>query len=450
MQSDPRLPFAISKSDLPLHERLADAIEQAISSGSLSVGDRVPTHREISSHYGVAIGTVTKAVDSLSRRGIVRGEVGRGTFVQSSVPVAAEVVDLTINAPLPVIKPDIMYAAAERASRVSLEMPNGGYVDLTGTPQQRSTVAEWLSKTRFECVAEDLILCVGAQQAIHLAFAELGQSSPGIATEMHSFPGAIAAAKNLGMTMHGVRYDDEGMLPDDLDDVLKSSKAKIVYLTPVCQNPLSLEMSQSRRERILAVCRKHDAFIVEDDIYGFYATNGSPTFKQLEPDRVFYLTSLSKCLTPLMRLGALFPPRQYRQALARRMRAEVWGPAPFAVNVGCALLDLGAYDSAVVSLRAESSERLALAHRIFGPALPELERVAPHFWLPMGVLDAERLARRASEQNIRLTSPSASAVSDDAPGGIRICVLSTRRQTDLERALRSVKELMDTSEEAAI
>jgi DNA-binding transcriptional MocR family regulator len=450
MPADPRLPSAISKSDLPLHERLADTIEQAISSGSLNVGDRLPTHRDISAHFGVAIGTVTKAVDSLSRRGIVRGEVGRGTFVQSSVPVAAEVVDLTINAPLPVIKPDIMYAAAERAARVSLEMPSGGYVDLTGTPQQRSTVAEWLSATRLKCLPEELILCVGAQQAIHLAFAELGQTSQGIATEMHTFPGAISAAKNLGLTMFGVEYDDEGMLPEALDKTLKSSQAKIVYSTPVCQNPLSLEMGQERRERILAVCRKHDAYIVEDDIYGFYATNGSPTFKQLDPDRVFYLTSLSKCLTPLMRLGVLIPPSDFRQALVRSMRAEVWGNAPFAVNLGCALLDLGAYESAAAALRAESTQRLALAHAVFGNSLPELSRVSPHVWLPLGVLDAERLARRASERNIRLTSPSASAVSPNAPGGIRICILAPRRQADLEKALRGVKDLMDVADEAII
>ncbi|HEV7434286.1 MAG TPA: PLP-dependent aminotransferase family protein, partial [Pseudorhizobium sp.] len=420
MPAESRLPFALPKSDLPLHERLADAIEQAVSSGAMGLGDRLPTHREISTHFGVAIGTVTKAIDSLSRRGIVRGEVGRGTFVQSSAPVAVELLDLTINAPLPVIKPEIMYAAAERAARVSLEMPNGGYVDLTGTAQQRATVAEWLSSTRLKCGPEDLVLSVGAQHGIHLAFAELKQLSPTIVSELHTFPGAIAAAANLGMPMHGVEYDDQGMIPNALDAALKALGAKIVYTTPVCQNPLSLEMGEDRRRDILAVCAKHEAYLVEDDIYGFYSENRAPTFKELAPDRVFYLTSLSKCLTPLVRLGAIIPPSGIRQAIAKRMRAEVWGGSPIALNIACALLDLGAYEAATAALRSESQQRLQLARSILGDSLPDLDRLSPHIWLPMSMLEAERLARRASEKNVRLTSPSASALGSEAPGGVRL------------------------------
>ena len=71
-------------TDLSLPERLADAIETAIVRGSLKPGQKLPTHREISRSFGVAIGTVTKAIDSLSRRGIVRGEIGRGTFVHGA------------------------------------------------------------------------------------------------------------------------------------------------------------------------------------------------------------------------------------------------------------------------------------------------------------------------------------------------------------------------------
>jgi DNA-binding transcriptional MocR family regulator len=450
MHTDTRLPFSIPSTHLPLHERLADAIEKAIATGSLNVGERLPTHREISSHFGVAIGTVTKAIDSLSRRGIVRGEVGRGTFVQSSVPATAELVDLTINAPLPVIKPELMLSAAERAVRVSMEMPSGGYVDLAGTSQQRSTVAAWLSRTRIKCEAEELVLCTGAQQAIHLAFAELRAFSSGVVSEAHTFPGALAAAANLGLKMFGVAYDDEGMDPSSLDDTLSKCGAKTVYLTPVCQNPLAFETGPERRQAIVDVCRRHGAYIVEDDIYGLYASSGSSTFKELMPDRVFYLTSLSKSVSPLVRLGVLFSPPGFRQPVTRRMRAEVWGGSPLSFNIGCSLLDLGAYEACSEALRSEAVERVKMAYDVFGGALTGRYVCTPHVWLPMSMIDAERLARRSSEKGVRLTPPDATAIDPKAPGGLRICLLAPKRRGDLERAMNSVRNLIEMADEAVI
>src|SRR3546814_4372780 len=130
-----------------------------------------------------------------------------------------------------------MAAILERAGRRAAALPNGGYVDLTGTPEQRSVMADWLGRTRLDADAQDILLCVGAQQGLHLAFADLRRQSPSIATEAATFAGAISAAANLGMALLPVRHDRNGMLPGDLDRVLAGSGCRIVYTTPVCQNP---------------------------------------------------------------------------------------------------------------------------------------------------------------------------------------------------------------------
>src|SRR5690606_14646208 len=100
----------------PLHERLADAVEKMISSGRYGRGDRLPTHREISREAKVAIGTVTKAFDLLEKRGLVRSETGRGTFVNAVVETNDEFVDLNFNVPLPVVDEAQFRAAAVLAS----------------------------------------------------------------------------------------------------------------------------------------------------------------------------------------------------------------------------------------------------------------------------------------------------------------------------------------------
>ncbi|MFC4172527.1 PLP-dependent aminotransferase family protein [Microvirga sp. GCM10011540] len=444
--------LSLPDTDLPLPERLADAIETAILRGNIKPGQKLPTHREISKGFDVSIGTVTKAIDSLSRRGIVRGEIGRGTFVQDAEPSReTKVVDLSINGPPQVVKPEVMAAAAERAARYVAGLPNGGYVDLTGTLEQRVTLAGWLGRTRLEgALADDLVLCVGAQHGIFLCLADLAEQSPAIATEGATFNGAMVAAENLGMKVLPVRYDDEGMIPDDLDRVLRQGKCKVVYTTPVCQNPLGFETGLQRRKDILAVCRKHDAYIVEDDIYGFYGTKGAPTYKALAPEKVYYVTSLSKNLSPVLRAGIVIPPKERRKRIAVRLRAEVWGASSLSTGTGCALIEMGADVTAAGHLKAEARERLKLAAGIINlPALPMPEG-APHVWLPMPLLEAEKLARRASEHGVRLTPPDSMVVEGSGVGGIRLCVLAPLGRNDLERALRTIAGLISGPDEAVI
>lgn len=440
--------------DVPgaLHERLAIAVEQLIDERRYQPGDRLPTHRELAQLAGVAIGTVTKALDLLSSRGIVRGEVGRGTFVNDVriPPAEGGFIDLAINGPPQVISEDMFKAAADRAMRSSLALPHGGYADQRGTVEQRRTLANWLRRTRLALDADELVLSVGVQHGVHLAFQDLRQASRLIATEGATYPGAIAAARALGMEMVPVRHDGEGMVPDDLDRVLGTNGARIVYLTPVCHNPLGFEMGEARRRDILAVVERHDAWVVEDDIYSVYSTKHAPTFKDLAPERTYYLNSISKCLTPLLRVGIIAPPSDRRSAIASALRAEVWGSAPYGVEMACALLDLGADATAASILRTEAKARIQLAQRVLRLDDVPMPEGAPHLWLPMAPVWAEKLARRAGEQGVRLTPPDASFVGGDCAGGVRLSVMATTNRDDLERALRVVAALRDEPEEMIV
>jgi DNA-binding transcriptional MocR family regulator len=321
---------------------------------------------------------------------------------------------------------------------------------LRGTPQQRALLADWLSRTRIETSADAILLCVGAQQGIHLAFSDLRRLSKSIASEAATFTGAIAAAADLGMQWQPVDHDDQGMTADDLDRVLTESDCRIVYTTPVCQNPLGVEAGDARRREILRVCSRHDACIVEDDIYGMYAARSRLTYKELAPERVYYLTSLSKCLTPLVRAGILAPPPDRLVAVVRTLRAQVWGAAPLALETACALIELGADRTAADALCKEAKLRMTLAARLLGLENLPMPHGAPHLWLPMPAVDAEKLARRASGQGVRLTPPDASSIGGPKSGGVRLCILAPPRREDLERALKVVSALRSEPEETVV
>ncbi|KKB85944.1 hypothetical protein VW29_04880 [Devosia limi DSM 17137] len=437
-------------SDKALHERLALAIEGAIANGLYPPGARLPTHRHLARQFSVSIGTVTRAIDALSARGVVRGEIGRGTFVGANTGAESEFIDLTINAPPPLLGHERLSAAASIATRQALALPQGGYVDHSGTERQRTVVAQWLSETRLNSSADDIVLCSGAQQGLHLAFAALRSQSTSIASEGVSFPGAIAAAANLGLTMLPVAYDDEGMLPDALDKVLTESGCRIIYTTPVCQNPLGFETGPERRRVLATVAAKHGAAIVEDDIYGLYAAKGGLTYKQLAPETTFFITSLSKSVTPLVRLGVLVPPRAHRTAIVRRLRAESWGLPPYVVELAAALIETGAAADTAALLRVEAKARLDLARAILGLAATPMPNGAPHIWLDLSPLKAEQLARRSSEAGVRITPPGAMQVGEPAIGGVRICIMTPPSRPILERGLGVLAGLLSSDEQVVI
>lgn len=434
----------------PLHERLADAIEQLIASGRYGRGDRLPTHREISRDANVAIGTVTKAIDLLGKRGIVRGETGRGTFVNLPVEPESQIVDLNFNVPLPVVdEPAFRVAASLAASRLG-NVPNGGYPEPGGGADQRQALATWLGSTRVTINPDDLLVTIGGQHGIYLAMADLATTTKTIVTEAATFSGAIAAARSLGLKLEAVDHDDEGMIPDALDRTLKKTGCKAIYLTPVCQNPFGFETGATRRKDIVEICLRHDAFIIEDDIYGIYARTGATPFYELAPGRVYYLNGLSKSLTPLVRVGVLVPPRERRSAIASRIRAEVWGASPFDIEVARALFDAELHLKAREILLAESRHRIALAQEVLGLGDLPMPHGAPHIWLPMPTGSAEQLARRALERGVRVTPPDATAVGGEKSGGIRLCLMAPAQRSSLERALHLLMDLIRNPSAAVV
>src|SRR5690606_12323286 len=355
-----------------------------------------------------------------------------------------------INGPPHVIAEETFAAAAERAMRNSLSLPHGGYANQRGTTQQRRVFADWLRRTRIDLPDDDLILSVGVQHGVHLAFQDLRAVSRLIATESSTSPGARAAARAVDAQLVPVRHDAEGMLARDLDRTLGETGAKIVYLTPVCHNPLGFEIGRERRRELLAVIAKHDAWIVEDDIYAIYSAKNARTFKELAPERTYYLNGISKCLTPLIRVGFIAPPRNWRDAIASALRAQVWGPAPYGVEMARALLGLGADETVATILRSEARERIQLARQALGLDCVPMPEGAPHLWLPMKPARAEKLARLAAERGVRLTPPDASFVGGVFGGGVRLSIMAPLTRDELDRALRTIAALLNEPEEMIV
>lgn len=432
-----------------LHARLAQTLEAEIRAGRYAAGSRLPPHRELMRRYSVSIGTVTKAIDQLSQSGLVRGEVGRGTFVLGDGHgLAAGIVDLSINAPLRVIDQAVFTEAARAAALRCWDLPGNGYGDLAGYPDHRETIAQWVTRTRVAVDADELVLTVGAQQALWLAFAAVGAKP--IVTEPLSFPGAIAAAQALGQTLQSVDCDADGLIPAALDKAARGGRLGAIYLTPTAQNPLAFEMPAARRREIAAICKRHKLPIVEDDVYGIYAKSGIPTFRELLPELTYLVGGFSKNLTPLLRVGFIVPPTDARGAVLTRLRAESWGCPPLNTGIVQTLLTGPAERSAVSRLRDEATSRVAIAKETLAGFDVEVRGLSPHVFLRLDRATAERVVPQSLDRGLRLLPLGATEIGTSAITGLRLSVLAPADRGSLTRGLTILRAVLQGPRSAAV
>lgn len=153
---------------------------------------------------------------------------------------------------------------------------------------------------------DKLIITTGAQQGIDLAAKVLINEGDKVVVEAPTFVGTLNSLRFYQSDLIGIPVESDGMDTDKLEEVLKNNDVKLIYTIPTFQNPSGITMSLAKRKKILELAEKYDVLILEDNPYGDlrFAGNDIPTIKSMdEHDRVIYVGSFSKILSPGMRLG---------------------------------------------------------------------------------------------------------------------------------------------------
>jgi DNA-binding transcriptional MocR family regulator len=219
-------------------------------------------------------------------------------------------------------------------------------------------------------------------------------------------------------------------------------RSALVYVIPTLQNPTTATMSAARRHEIAALCRAHKVPIVEDDVYSLSPLPDRPPIAALAPERTFYVNSLSKTVSPGLRIGSLVvPPGQLDRAIAALSATLVNVPP-----LSCAVMERWMLDGTAETLRGavrmEADRRTALARSILGDALVKSEIVGFHAFMPMKRVEADRLAAACAAAGVAVTAPRAIAANrGDKDSGIRLC-LGTPPLPDLRAGLTKIAALL--------
>jgi DNA-binding transcriptional MocR family regulator len=446
-----------------LHQRLIQALRDDIASGALEPEARMPSHRDLAQRLGIGIGTVTRAYAEAVRLGLLVGTVGRGTFVApNAVPRRDEqpaifradaggVIDLTLNIPTLDVVASCM---GDVLDRIRQRPDISDYVTFTahaGVDWHRQALAEWLRKVSHFRDADwrRLIVTTGAQHAMSLAMDVVLRRGDTLLVEAVTFSGTLAAAAQHGLQPVGVAMDREGIRPDALEEAAVRHQARAVYIQPTLQNPTTRTMSMARRREIVEVARRHDLTLIEDDVKSALAFAFDTAHRDLvplavlAPERTIYLTSVSKTLSPGLRVGMLVAPDEERfDRLCVAMRANCYTPGTMGSLIVAQWIRDGVAQDVLRAIAQEAGTRQALAKRLLGTAVEDPSfPTTLHIWLPMSELQAERFASRALRRGVAVTPPSSFIVDGELVSGVRLCLNSVPR-ADLERALVILRSVL--------
>ncbi|MGC9347798.1 MAG: PLP-dependent aminotransferase family protein [Anaerolineae bacterium] len=193
------------------------------------------------------------------------------------------------------------------------------YSTTEGHPPLREFLAESMAKYGIHHSPDNILITTGSQQALDLIGKVFIDPGASVLTGRPTYLGAIQAWRAYEAEFVTVPLDDDGMQTDMLEETLRDHPIRYIYVLPNFHNPAGTTLPESRRRRLVAVARKHDLIIVEDDPYGALRYEGDDIvpIAALAPERTIYLGTFSKTLTPGLRIGWAVAPAEIRQRLVQ-------------------------------------------------------------------------------------------------------------------------------------
>jgi DNA-binding transcriptional MocR family regulator len=359
------------------YRQIADAVAADIASGRLRPGEPLPPQRAFARRHRIANSTAARVYGELAMRGLVTGEVGRGTFVRA-------------------------------ASEPALTDPGGAPVDL---------------QLNFPVLPEQSALLATSLAAMLRPDVLANALQPGAVTG--TAPARAAAADLLarnGWRPEPGRILFTGNGKQSLAAAIAATAVRAVYLQPALHNPLGVTMPAARRAEVVAVLDELDLPVIEDAVYTFLCDE--PPLAALAADRTVLVDSLSKRIAPGLTLGFVVPPASLVDQVAAAVRGGGWTAPRFAVDVAAHHIADGTAAAVQLAKRADAAARQRIvADRLAGFAVHADPRTYHCWWELPSPWRADTFVAAAAREGIAMT-PAASFAVGTAPNAVRLALAS--------------------------
>lgn len=484
------------ESHIPLYVQLRDQLRALMHAGDLRPGDRIPASRELALLLGVHRTTVANAYAELESEGLIRGHVGRGTFVQGNGK------ELKITPPAPPvwngnhgIRWELLFAderGEEILSRLTAAAPEDALSFVLASPAEeffpvedlqmcvnavfrreavevlslgpsdgypplKEALREFLAQEGITAKDENLLITDGCQQSLDLISKAFVRPGDSVVLENPAYPGAMAIfngarARCLGVPVR-VHPEPQGALGLDveaLEATLAANRVKLILLTPDFQNPTGTSMPAASRRRVLELASRYQVPVVEDHIYERLHAGEEriPSLKQLDRSNlVIHIDSFAKVAFPGLRVGWIVGPAAAIERLRVVKQTTDLHTDQLAQATLAEFLRRGLFAKHVAKMRKVYSSRLSALDAALRQHMPENARwTRPDggmcMWLelPPG-FDASELLIHAKERGVLFAPGRYFYVQNPLPNTLRLG-FANLEEKKIARGVATLAELL--------
>lgn len=442
-------------STYPMYIELTNQLKADIASGKLTPGTKLPPQRELADFLDINLSTVTRAYKLCEQSGLISSAVGKGTFIASDVGAAGLMLlndsDKKLIEMGPILpNPDINELVSDYLCKMTIEpdfykLLQYGKVDYDEL--QIKACMKWLGYFGIEAGKENILFSNGSQNGIFASMAALFKEGDRVATMPVSYPGIKSIAKILGIQLIPLPLaDGEAVTQKALDYVVKNQKVKGFYFIPDFNNPSAELLTVKEREMIGAFSKEHDIIIIEDAIYTLFSPHPISPIASFAPDNTVFISSVSKTLSPGLRLAVVSSPKRFHEMIMGSLYAMQITPPSMMTQLFTRLILSGRFER-IRRLRIDELEkRNRLFEEICKDADSRGDLNCPIRWihLPKDKYNSPREFEIEAEQNgIQVYGGERFTVgTSTVPLAIRISLISAHPISEYKKALKTLNKLL--------
>lgn len=442
----------IKKSNKPLFILIAECLEKDIESGKLKCGFKLPPQRIIANYLGISHSTVTRAYTLCEERGLIKGIIGKGTFVSSNAGIPSHLFSnrrddnvIEMGMVLPV------YEMNELLQSYITGLYNSIDYDLVlrysppeGHIKHRYIASKWLEQYRIKSGTDNILITSGSQNALAVILVSLFAKGDRIVVDELTYPGLKSLAKLLGIILVPVKGDKLGMDIEELMNTCKRESVKGIYLIPDCHNPTTITMPLDRRREIGKIIDDSNMILIEDGTFSFCAEDRLIPISSIFPDNSFYIHGTTKALNPTFRISYIVAPRKYVNILKHSINNLTWMPSPLTAEIVSLLQATSKYDD-IINIKLNLLKK---RNQIADDMLREFDLVASttslfrYLSLPKDFddVEAEHHFMKAGIQVF--SSKRFSTGMDNKHNAIRISVSSPKNESELVKGFEIIRDVI--------
>ncbi|MER1998448.1 MAG: PLP-dependent aminotransferase family protein [Lysinibacillus sp.] len=386
-------------ASVPLHKQISNYLKKKILNGEWTIGTKIPSQRQLAEQFHVNRSTIVFALEELAADGLIESKVGNGTQVinntwglLSSTPPPdwinyvksgthkpnmsiiqkinkAETDPNIIRLGTGELAPDLL--PHEQMKQI-LQIDNArslslGYSEPKGSLLLRKTVSEHLLKKGINVSPESILIVSGGLQALQLIAMGLLKRGSTILHETPSYLNSVHVFQSAGMNLLGIPLDEEGIKHDSIGRIKRQHHAALLYTIPTFHNPTGTVMSEERRMALLKVCQNASLPIIEDDVYSDLWFEEPPTkpLKAFDTQgNILYIGSVSKTLSPGLRIGWIVGPQPVIERLADIKMQTDYGSSSLSQYAVEKWISSGLYEKFLKKIKEELKYRRDFTIRI--------------------------------------------------------------------------------------